>query len=79
MNKTLTYDKAKVEDYLQQAGSVDPTRNIAFHSGCQYQLNQDQQATNELVQENARLHAENTNLKEQLARTSKKVPKAPKA
>lgn len=71
----LEYNKAQVDDYLKQAGSVDTTRNIAFHSGCQYQLNKDNAVFQAVLLENAKLHAENTNLKEQLARTSKKAKK----
>jgi hypothetical protein len=62
----LELNKAKIKDYLTQVGSVDSARNVAFESGAQYQLNQDNA-------EYAKLEAEIADLKAQLAaKTSKK-------
>lgn len=32
----MFYDKQHVDDYLKQIGSVDVTRNQAFHGGAQW-------------------------------------------
>lgn len=61
----LELNKAKIKDYLTQVGSVDSTRNVAFESGAQYQLNVDQA-------EYAKLEQENIDLKAQLAAKSSK-------
>lgn len=71
----LIFNKAKVDDYLKQVGSVDTTRNIAFESGAQYQMNLDNAEYMKLENENQDLKSQIKVLQTNLAAAKPAKPK----